>query len=267
MLRRLPKNQLASSTATHHRRHYIKGSNSAAWLSRQRHDLYRREAVRTNYRARSAFKLTHIDDRHSLFRSSQVVIDLGAAPGSWSQVAAQRVEPSRRHARIISKMLYNDETFSSDDADAALLPPECGLVIGVDLQAIEPIGGCVFLDECDFQESGRHRLESLLRAIGASRIGVDVVMSDMAPNASGHGSMDHERIMALNYAACRFALANLREGGSFLCKMWSGGMEMRFVEELGERFRQVTRVRPPASRAESAELFVLAKGLLVGKGK
>jgi 23S rRNA (uridine2552-2'-O)-methyltransferase len=200
-------------------------ASSQRWLERQLNDPYVAAARREGYRSRAAFKLIEIDDKHRLLRPGLRVVDLGAAPGGWSQVAAERVQA------VEGK----------------------GQVVAIDLLPLTPIPGVIAL-EGDFMEAAApSRLKALMRAGGA-----DVVLSDMAAQGTGHTRTDHLRIMGLAEAAAEFALEVLAPGGSFVCKVFQGGSERALLERLKQAFASVRHIKPPASRAESAELYVAA---------
>lgn len=200
-----------------------RGLSSARWLQRQLSDPYVEEAQRRGYRARSAFKLLQIDDKLRLIRRRARIVDLGAAPGSWSQVAVER-------------------------AGAA------GRVVGIDLSEVAPLAGAQFLVG-DVREPDT--AERLRAALGGP---ADLVMSDMAAAATGHGPTDHLRTMALAEAALDVAEALLAPGGAFLAKVLQGGAEADLLARLKHGFRKVQHVKPPASRSDSAELYVAATG-------
>jgi len=200
-------------------------ASSQRWLERQLNDPYVAAARREGYRSRAAFKLIEIDDKHRLLRPGLRVVDLGAAPGGWSQVAAERVQA------VEGK----------------------GQVVAIDLLPLTPIPGVIAL-EGDFMEAAApNRLKALMRAGGA-----DVVLSDMAAQGTGHTRTDHLRIMGLAEAAAEFALEVLAPGGSFVCKVFQGGSERALLERLKQAFASVRHIKPPASRAGSAELYVAA---------
>jgi 23S rRNA (uridine2552-2'-O)-methyltransferase len=202
-------------------------ASSQRWLERQLNDPYVAAARREGYRSRSAFKLIEIDDRLRLLKPGKRVVDLGAAPGGWSQVAAERVRA----------------------ADGK------GQVVAIDLLPMEPIAGVAFI-ELDFMDpSAPARLRGLLREGKA-----DVVLSDMAAQGTGHARTDHLRIMGLAEAAAEFACEVLSPGGAFLCKVFQGGTERELLERLKRAFATVRHLKPPASRSESAELYVVATG-------
>jgi 23S rRNA (uridine2552-2'-O)-methyltransferase len=200
---------------------------STRWLQRQLNDPYVEEARRRGYRSRAAFKLAEIDDKHHLLGPGMIVVDLGAAPGGWSQIAAQRV-------RLMAGK---------------------GEVVAVDLAEMEPISGVVQLrlDITDAEAPDRIRA-----ALGGKK--ADVVLSDMHAPAMGHKATDHLRIMALVEAALDLAEDILVPGGAFLCKVLQGGASRELVARLNRAFAKVRHVKPKASRAESAEMYVLATG-------
>ena len=202
-------------------------ASSQRWLERQLNDPYVAAAKRQGYRSRAAFKLIEIDDKHHLLKSGARVLDLGAAPGGWSQVAAERV-------RAVEGK---------------------GQVVAIDLLAVEPIPGVELL-QLDFMDaSAPGRLRGLLREGRA-----DIVLSDMAAQGTGHTRTDHLRIMGLAEAAVEFACEVLVPGGAFLCKVLQGGTERELLDRLKRAFATVRHIKPPASRAGSAELYVLATG-------
>jgi 23S rRNA (uridine2552-2'-O)-methyltransferase len=201
--------------------------SSQKWLERQLNDPYVAAARRVGYRSRAAYKLAEMDDRYRLLKPGQLVVDLGAAPGGWSQVAAERVKAAEGR----------------------------GQVIAVDILEMDPIAGVGFL-HIDFLEEGAPaKLRTLLGGALA-----DVVLSDMASPSTGHARTDHLRIMALAEAAADFACNVLAPGGAFLCKVLQGGTERHLLDRLKRAFSTVRHVKPPASRKESAELYVLAMG-------
>jgi 23S rRNA (uridine2552-2'-O)-methyltransferase len=201
--------------------------SSQRWLERQLNDPYVARARRDGYRSRAAFKLIEIDDRHHILKPGQSVVDLGAAPGGWSQVAAERVKSVEGR----------------------------GEVVAIDISEMETIAG-VSIVHLDFMDdTAPDRLKALLKT-GAA----DVVLSDMAAPTTGHTRTDHLRIMALAEAAAAFAVEVLRPGGAFLCKVFQGGTERELLDTLKQSFATVKHVKPPASRQDSSELYVLATG-------
>jgi 23S rRNA (uridine2552-2'-O)-methyltransferase len=205
--------------------------SSKLWLERQLNDPYVARAKREGFRGRAAFKLIEIDDKHRLFKKGARVVDLGAAPGGWSQVAARRVGAGEGRA-----------------GDAS------GRVVGIDLLDMPPIAGVDFIQLDFLDPRAPDRLKDILR--GAA----DVVLSDMAANATGHRKTDHLKIMALAEAAADFAREVLTPGGAFLCKVLQGGTETALLASLKRDFASVKHVKPAASRADSAELYLLATG-------
>lgn len=204
-----------------------RSTSSVRWLERQLNDPYVAASKREGYRSRAAYKLIEIDDKYRILKPGQRVVDLGAAPGGWSQVAADRVK-------------------SIDGR---------GQVVAIDYLGMEPLAG-VHIVELDFNdESAEARLKSLLRDGGA-----DVVLSDMAAPTVGHSKTDHLRIMALAEGAAHFACDVLAPGGAFICKVFQGGTEKDLLDVLKKSFAVVRHVKPPASRSDSAELYVLATG-------
>jgi len=201
--------------------------SSRAWLERQISDPYVARAKREGYRSRAAYKLIEIDDKFHLLKSGARVVDLGAAPGGWSEIAARRVGAG-------------------------------GRVVGLDILEMKPIPGVEFV-KLDFLDAAApDRLKEMLD--GAA----DVVLSDMAANTTGHRRTDHLRIMALAEAAAQFAREVLAPGGSFLCKVLQGGTEATLLAELKRDFSNVKHIKPPASRSDSAELYLLARGFRGG---
>lgn len=198
--------------------------SSKQWLERQLNDPYVAAAQRHGYRSRSAFKLIEIDEESPFLRPGMVVVDLGAAPGGWSQVALERLGPK-------------------------------GRIVAIDMHGMDPLAGVTILQR-DFLEEGA--AEDLIAALGGEK--ADAVISDMAAHATGHRQTDHLKIMALCEAALDFARRVLKPGGVFLCKVLRGGTEGELLAEMKRDFATVRHVKPKASRADSAELFVLAKG-------
>lgn len=201
--------------------------SSKLWLERQLNDPYVVEAKRLGYRSRAAFKLAEIDDKFKFLKPGGRVVDLGAAPGGWVQVALQRVGAK-------------------------------GRVVGIDLQEIEPIPGSELLVGDFLDEDAPDRLRALMDGLA------DVVLSDMAAASSGHAPTDHLRIMGLAEAALEFALEVLAPGGAFVAKVLQGGSERALLETMRRNFTKVTHVKPPSSRKDSAELYVVATGFRGG---
>jgi 23S rRNA (uridine2552-2'-O)-methyltransferase len=184
-------------------------------------------AKREGFRSRAAFKLAEMDDKYRLLRRGARVIDLGAAPGGWSAVAAERVGTQ-------------------------------GRVIALDVLEMKPIAGVDFVTMDFLDAAAPDRLKAMLRLKPDET--ADVVLSDMAANATGHRQTDHLRTMALAEAAADFAREVLGPGGNFLCKVLQGGGEAKFLAALKRDFANVKHVKPPASRTDSAELYLLARG-------
>lgn len=201
-------------------------NSSRRWLERQLRDPYVAEARRLGYRSRAAFKLIELDERFHILRAGLCVVDLGAAPGGWTQVAVARVRPGERGGRVVA----------------------------VDLNRTDPIAGADLIEGDIGEASTLERLQALLAGP------VDVVLSDMAPPATGHASADHLRIMGLAEEAFEVARALLAPGGTFVCKVWQGGSEAGLLKQLKHHFAGVRHAKPPASRAESAEMYVVAQG-------
>ncbi len=200
-----------------------KSQSSRRWLERQLNDPYVARAKREGLRSRAAFKLSEIDDKARFLKKGARVIDLGAAPGGWSQVAAKRVGSE-------------------------------GRVVAIDVLPMPPVAGVDFVQLDFLDPSAPQTLKAMLGGPA------DVVLSDMAANATGHARTDHLKIMALVEAAAEFAREVLAPGGAFLAKVLQGGTEASLLTALKRDFRQVKHVKPAASRADSAELYLLATG-------
>ncbi len=198
-------------------------SSSRQWLIRQLNDPYVRRAKSEGYRSRAAYKLVEIDDKAKFLKRGARVVDLGAAPGGWSQVAAERVGAK-------------------------------GKVVAIDLLDVETIPGVDFM-QLDFLAGDAP--EKLKAMLGGP---ADIVLSDMAGNATGHRQTDHLKIVALVETAAEFAREVLAPGGTFLAKVIQGGTETALLAALKRDFASVKHVKPPASRSDSAELYVLAQG-------
>lgn len=197
-------------------------NSSARWLERQLNDPYVKRAHLEGWRARAAYKLIELDERFGLLDGADRVVDLGAAPGSWSQVVLKR----RPKATII----------------------------GIDLLEVEAMAGLTFI-QGDFLAEGMD--ERLIEMLGGK---ADLVLSDMAANTVGHPQTDHFRTMALVEAAAHFATQVLKPGGTFVAKVLGGGAEGALVAELKRKFETVRHAKPPASRKESSETFLVATG-------
>jgi 23S rRNA (uridine2552-2'-O)-methyltransferase len=194
--------------------------SSRNWLKRQLNDPYVTRAKADGFRARAAYKLTELDERFHLLKRGQRIIDLGAAPGGWAQVAVQRGAK----------------------------------VVGIDLLPIEPLTGAVFM-QMDFLDPDAPA--KLIAALGGPP---DLVLSDMAANTTGHAKTDQIRTGALAEAAADFALAHLAPGGAFVTKAFQGGLDTDLLTHLKQHFTSVRHAKPPASRAESSEVYVVALG-------
>ena len=206
-----------------------RSNSSARWLERQLNDPYVHAAKREGFRSRAAFKLMEIDDRYHLLKPGARVVDLGCAPGGWCQVAAKRVK--------------------SDGAS-----PRAGRVIGIDYLETEPVPGAIILQMDFLDEGADERVKEVLDGEA------DVVLSDMAAPTTGHKQTDHLRIMHLCEVAAQFAIEVLAPGGAFLAKVLRGGPENELLALLKQHFSIVRHVKPEASRADSAEMYVLAQG-------
>ena len=204
------------------------GSRSASsrqWLERQLNDPYVARVKREGMRSRAAFKLIEIDDKTRFLKKGARVIDLGAAPGGWSQVAAERVGS-----------------------------PQHGRVIAIDVLSMEPVPGVDFVKLDFLDQAAPGKLKEMMGGTA------NVVLSDMAANATGHARTDHLKIMALVEAATEFAREMLAPGGTFLAKVLQGGTEAALLVSLKRDYKSVKHLKPPASRTDSAELYLLATG-------
>lgn len=209
--------------------------SSTLWLERQLNDPYVKKATAEGYRGRAAFKILELDDRFRFLVPGARVVDLGCAPGGWCQVAVPRVNAlGEKKGKSI------------------------GRVLGIDLQDVEPIAGTE-IHKLDFMEDDAD--DKVKAWLGGK---ADVVMSDMAASASGHKQTDHLRIIALCETAAYFAFDVLDDGGTFVAKVLAGGAEGELQKLLKLRFEKVMNIKPPASRSDSSEKFVVATGF---KGK
>lgn len=199
--------------------------SSTLWLQRQLNDPYVHEAKRLGYRSRAAFKLIQLDDRFGFLKPGLRVIDLGAAPGGWTQVAVERVGGGKD-----------------------------GAVVGLDILEWDPVPGAITLCGDFLADDAPERLKA---ALGGP---ADIVLSDMAAPTTGHPSTDHLRIIALVEVALDFAFDVLRPGGCFVAKVFQGGTEKTLLDCLKRNFAQVRHAKPPASRQGSAEAYVVAQG-------
>ncbi len=205
--------------------------SSTRWLQRQLNDPYVQKAKKDGYRGRAAYKIQEIDDRFRFLVPGARIVDLGCAPGGWCQIAVPRVN-----------------ALGEKSGKAR------GTVLGVDLQEVEPIAGTELM-QLDFLDDGAD--DAVKARLGGQ---ADVVMSDMAAAASGHRATDHIKIMALAEAAAQFAFDVLAPGGTYVAKVLQGGTEGVLLAMLKQRFTKVQHFKPPASRKDSAEMFVVATG-------
>ena len=196
--------------------------SSTRWLERQLNDPYVRRAKAENYRSRAAFKLIELDERFGLLKGARAVVDLGIAPGGWSQVVRRKVPQGR--------------------------------VVGIDLLPTDPIDGVAILQMDFMDETAPDRLKE---ALGGE---ADLVLSDMAANTVGHQQTDHLRTMALVEAGLLFATEVLRPGGAYVAKVLAGGADNQLVAEMKRHFTAVKHAKPPASRKDSSEWYVIAQG-------
>ncbi|MEO3429608.1 RlmE family RNA methyltransferase [Pelagibius sp. CAU 1746] len=200
-----------------------RSTSSTRWLERQLNDPYVAEARKRGYRSRAAFKLAQLDDRFHFLKSGARIVDLGCAPGGWLQVLAERCGRS-------------------------------GRIVGIDLQEVEPVAGADLLVGDFLDEDAPDRLKT---ALGGP---ADIVLSDMAASSTGHAKTDHLKVMALVEAAHLFAREVLAPGGAFVAKVLQGGTERELLAELKRDFAKVSHVKPAASRADSAEMYLVATG-------
>ena len=198
-------------------------NSSTRWLQRQLNDPYVQQAKRDGYRSRAAYKLIELNEKFDFFRAGQRVLDLGAAPGGWSQVAIEHIGKK-------------------------------GSVVGIDLLPVDAMAGAVFLEK-DFNDDDAP--DVIKEALGGP---ADIVMSDMAANTTGHPPTDHIRIISLCEMAYDFATEVLSPGGIFLCKVLRGGTENELLKLMKQQFETVKHAKPKASRQDSAESYVVAIG-------
>lgn len=208
-------------------------ASSRRWIERHINDPYVQRAKLEGYRARAAFKLLEIDEKHGILKGARRIIDLGAAPGSWSQIAAKVTNSTEEDIRVV----------------------------GIDFLEVAPIPGVALL-QMDFLDDEAPK--KIMEALGGTP---DLVISDMAAPTTGHQKTDHLRTMHLCEVAAHFAVEVLAEGGHFLAKTFQGGTERELLDLLKRNFRQVIHVKPGSSRAESVEMFLLAKGFKGRKPK
>jgi len=206
-------------------------TSSTRWLQRQINDPYVTRAEQEGYRGRAAFKLIEINEKENLLRSGMRIVDLGAAPGGWCQVAAEL---------------------------------GCEKIVALDLLEIDEIPGVDFVQMDFMDDAAPDKLKSMLGAVpceaSAKQGLVDVVLSDMAPNTTGHKQTDHLRIMAVVEAAYHFAREVLVPGGAFVAKVFQGGAENDLLAAMKKDFKTVKHIKPPASRKESSEQYLVALG-------
>ncbi len=206
-------------------------ASSTRWLQRQLNDPYVKRAQAEGYRGRAAFKIMEIDDKFRFLVPGARVVDLGCAPGGWIQVAVPRINAlGEKGGKAV------------------------GTILGIDLQEVEPIAGAT-IHQLDFMDEGA---DDKVKAWLGGR--ADVVMSDMAAASSGHKQTDHLRIISLCEVAAHLAFDVLEEGGTFVSKVLAGGAEGELQKLLKQRFAKVFHVKPPSSRADSSEKFVVATG-------
>ncbi len=206
--------------------------SSTRWLQRQLNDPYVAAAKREGYRSRAAYKLLEIDDKLHILRQGQVVVDLGATPGGWSQVASKRIRAEQGEGRLIA----------------------------IDINEMDMVSGAQFLQIDFMDEEAPEKIRELIGAVG-----VDVVLSDMAAPATGHKQTDHLRIMSLCELALDFAREILAPNGVFIAKVLSGGTEHTLLADMKRDFKVVRHVKPKASRSDSAEMYVVASGFRGGE--
>lgn len=201
--------------------------SSTLWLQRQLNDPYVMKAKAEGYRSRAAFKLKEMNDKHKFLKPGMRVVDLGCAPGGWLQVAADAVKSN----------------------------PDNPLIVGIDYLGMDSIPGTIILQK-DFTEDDAP--DMLIEAMGGHK--ADVVMSDMAAPTTGHKATDHLRIISLVEMAADFAVDVLKPGGTFIAKVFQGGTEHQLLAELKRNFRSTFHAKPPASRSDSAESYLVATG-------
>lgn len=195
--------------------------SSTRWLERQLNDPYVARAQKEGYRSRAAYKLLEIDEQYHILKSGMAVVDLGAAPGGWCQVALEK---------------------------------GCKKIVAIDLLPIDDLGGVTFMQQDFMDEEAPQNLKDALGGLA------DVVLSDMAHNTTGHKSTDHLKIMALVEAGYDFACEILKQNGTFLAKTFQGGAESELLARIKLDFKTVRHVKPPASRSDSSEKYLLATG-------
>ncbi|MCK5284068.1 MAG: RlmE family RNA methyltransferase [Alphaproteobacteria bacterium] len=196
-------------------------SSSTKWLKRQINDIYVEEAKKKGYRSRSAFKLIELDEKLKILGKDKKIIDLGSAPGGWCQVASQK---------------------------------GCSKIIAIDLLKQDEIPGVDFIQMDFMDDTAPDILKKMLEGYA------DVVLSDMAPNTTGHKQTDHLRIMAVVEAAYLFSIEVLKPDGTFIAKVFQGGAQNKLLAEMKKDFKTIKHIKPPASRKESSETYMVASG-------
>lgn len=195
--------------------------SSQKWLQRQLNDPYVQQAHELNYRSRAAFKLLQLSEKYKFLKPGMTIVDLGAAPGGWAQITLELLKGRSK-------------------------------IIGIDLLEIDPLEGAVFLKGDLTDASMQEQLRTLTPE------GVDVVLSDMAASTTGHSQVDHLRTRLLAESAFSFAKSVLKPGGSFVCKVFEGGTHKELLDQLKSHFQDIKHMKPPASRKESPEMYVVA---------
>lgn len=223
-----PTNNLSGSRGLKTRVKTARGRkpSSTRWLQRQLNDPYVSLAKKEGYRSRAAFKLIELDDKYHFLKAGKTILDLGAAPGGWTQVAAARVKSTEKNP----------------------------LVVGVDILPMPSVPSAKVIQLDFMDESAPETIRALIPD------GVDVVLSDMAPNTTGHQATDHIRIMALIEAAYPFACEVLKSGGVFVTKVFQGGAEKEMLTQMKKDFASVKHFKPKSSRSDSSEMYVVAIG-------
>lgn len=212
-------------------------SGSGSWIRRQAGDIFVRKAKAEGYRARSAYKLIEINNKFKLIRPGSCVAECGSAPGAWTQVAATAC---------------NAQGYYSDRSQQYM---GAGIVVGCDLLDIEPISGVVLFRKSDFTLAETQ--QKMVEAAGHKSF--DVVLSDMAPNASGSKALDSDSIIRLSTLAMRFAILHSRPGGHFVTKIWDGKDKSVLLEQAQRFYEEVEVCKPKASRKDSSELYIIAR--------
>ena len=221
--------------------------SSGSWLERQRKDIFKKMARYDSYRARSAYKLIQIDDKYKFLKPGQVVIEAGAAPGSWTQVICERLQ------------LTSDDDTGNDHTDDLSDRPNksgAGLCLAIDIAAIQPVPGAICLGNADFTSPfTQGKILSWLDGRQA-----DCLLSDMAPNTCSQKYMNHTRIIGLIKSLLPFAQEVLKINGVFLAKIWQGDETEELMRRLKKQFSYVSLVKPNASRGDSSEIYIFCRG-------